>query len=508
MSARVLVIGLDAAEATLLERWAAEGDLPAFARLAERGGLARLGNPLETLPGAIWPELETGVSGGRTALFYHPRQLHSGETIPRKVEADEVDPSLYYWSRASAAGKRVAAVDQPQTVLQPGLDGLMLTEWGLHDRNFSITSEPPELLEEVRARWGDHPVISCDDHGGTREGFDRLLDSLLTGAERKTEMLLELLEREDWDLFAGTFGETHCVGHQFWHFFDPAQPGHDPDAPKHLRLAVKSVYQRVGHGVGALLDAAGPDATVLVVASHGMGTYIGGYQLLPQFLVRIGLGSGSGAAAQMRSRLPAPVKSVLRRMFPGRVRARLQEAAGSLPRPLESPHTRAIDLPNNRCGAIRLNIRGREPYGSIEPGDQAEAVLEEIRRELYELEDPDSGERIVAGAVTAEEAFGPDRHADVPDLMVVFRTDVGQITACRSERVGVIRAGTYNPDTPRSGDHTVESRLWAVGPGIEPGTRLPEANVLDLAPTVLDLLGVPLPDDLDGHPLAGLAASA
>jgi predicted AlkP superfamily phosphohydrolase/phosphomutase len=504
MPTRLLVIGLDAAEATLLERWAAEGGLPALARLTERGAVARLTTPLETLPGAIWPELETGVSGGRTGVFYHPRQLHSGETALRRVEEDEVDPSLYYWSRASKAGKRVAAIDQPQTVLARGLNGVMLTEWGMHDRNFTVGSDPPELLEEVRARWGDHPVASCDDHGGTVEGFDRLLDALLTGADRKAEMLLGLLASEDWDLFVATFGETHCVGHQFWHFFDPAQPGHDPDAPERLRGAVKSVYQRVDQGLGALLEAAGPETMVFVVASHGMGTHIGGYQLLPEFLVRIGLGSGSGATANVRSRLPAPLKAVLRRVFPNRVRNRLQEKAGSLQWPLESPRTRAVDVPNNRCGAIRLNLRGREPYGSVEPGAEAEALLDEIRHELLQLEDPDSGERIVARAVTAEEAFGENRHPDVPDLMVVFRTDIGEITACRSDRVGVIRAGTYNPHIPRSGDHTTESRLWALGPGVPAGHRLPDANVLDLAPTVLDFLGLPLPADLDGRPLAGL----
>lgn len=508
MSARVLVIGLDAAEATLLERWAEEGDLPAFARLARDGGVARLGNSLETLPGAIWPELTTGVSGGRTGLYYHPRQIHSGETALRRVEPEDVDTSLYYWVRASDAGKRVAVLDQPQTVPHSVLNGVMLTEWGLHDRNFAIASEPPELLEEIRARWGDHPVSSCDAHGGTREGYDWLLGALLAGAERKTDLLLELLNREDWDLFVATFGETHCAGHQFWHFFDPAQPGHDPDAPDHLRLAVKTIYERVDQGVGALLDAAGPETTVFVVASHGMGTYIGGYQLLSEFLVRIGLSSGKGTTAQVRSRLPVGVRTTVRKLVPGRVRTRVQERAGSLPRPLESPHTRAIDIPNNRCGGVRLNLRGREPHGSIEPGAEERAVLEEIRQALYELEDPDSGERIIKEAITAEEAFGENRHPDIPDLMVVFRTDLCQIVAARSERVGLLRADLFNPYTPRSGDHTVESRLWAVGPTVPAGARLPEGNVLDLAATVLETLAVPLPDDLDGRPLAGLAPQA
>ena len=506
MAASVLIIGLDAAEATLLERWAAEGDLPAFAELAQRGGVARLDNSLETLPGAIWPEITTGLSAGKTALFFHPRQLHTGEASLRKVEAEEVVEFPCFWTRASEAGLRVAVVDPPQSVIPPELNGSMLTEWGLHDRNFAIASRPAQLLDEIRSRWGDHPILSCDMHGHTREGYERLLAGLVTGAERKAEILLDLFGREAWDLFVCAFGETHCVGHQFWHFFDPEQPGFDPTAPPELRDAVKDVYRKVAEGVGALVEAAGPETTVLVIASHGMGTYVGGYQLLPEFLVRIGAGSGTGATAQVRSRLPAPVKSIIRRVVPGQARRRLQQAAGSLPAPLESSETRAVALPNNRVGAIRFNLEGREPYGRVQPGAEAEALAEEIRSGLLELEDPATGERVVKKVVTAEEAFGPDYHPDVPDVMVVFRTDLGPIVEARSPRVGLLRAGLYNPNIPRSGDHTVESRLWAAGPGIAGGTRLPDGNVLDLAPTALRLLGVET-NGLDGRPLAGVVSS-
>lgn len=81
MPARVLLIGLDAAEATLLERWSAAGLLPAVAGLIRAGATCRLGNSLETLPGAIWPELSSGRSCGRLPLYYHPAQLRTGEAV-------------------------------------------------------------------------------------------------------------------------------------------------------------------------------------------------------------------------------------------------------------------------------------------------------------------------------------------------------------------------------------------------------------------------------------------
>jgi hypothetical protein len=108
MPAQVLVIGLDAAEATLIERWAAEGRMPAFAALAARAEPIRLGNSLETLPGAVWPEIVNGISGGRQARFYHSRKLHTGEAGFRRIEADEVNPAESYWAIAAAHGRRIA----------------------------------------------------------------------------------------------------------------------------------------------------------------------------------------------------------------------------------------------------------------------------------------------------------------------------------------------------------------------------------------------------------------
>jgi predicted AlkP superfamily phosphohydrolase/phosphomutase len=86
---------------------------------------------------------------------------------------------------------------------------------------------------------------------------------------------------------------------------------------------------------------------------------------------------------------------------------------------------------------------------------------------------------------------------------------LGTIESCRSKRVGILTQRLDSPNTPRTGDHTVESRLWAKGPGIPRGGRLPAgANVLDIAPTVLGLLDVPVPDSLDGRQLLGASSPA
>ena len=515
MSARVLVLGLDAAESTLIDRWAGEGMMPAFAKLAESGRVGRLGNRMDTLPGAIWPELTSGRSAGRVPLYFHPRQLRTGEARRRPIEPHEIDPEDYFWTIASRGGRRVAVVDQVQTVDAPDLDGLQVFEWGLHDRYFERRTVPEGLLAELERRHGPHPVSdrqqggsdrwACDNHGGTPAGYLALRRRLLDGVDNKTEILLDLLGRERWDLFVGAWGETHCAGHQFWHFHEGGGIG-DAGTSTELAHCLRDVYRRVDAGVGRLIEAAGEDAWVLVFASHGMGPYIGGYKLIPEVLVRLGLGSGGGSAASAAvRRAQAAVKRL-----PKRHHERLRWLAGTWPvrtlqtlvgarlDPLESPRTRATSLLNNRCGAIRWNVRGREPYGSVEPGEELDRLTELLRAELYALEQPGSGERIVRRVVTAAEAFGDDHHPDVPDLMVDFRSDLGPLTACRSERVGLVEIDPVDPNYPRTGDHTTASRLWIRGPGAAGGPPV-DADVLDLAPTVLRLLDLEPPARLDGR---------
>jgi len=487
---------MDAADAGLVDRWAAAGGLPELAPVVASARQARLENPLETLPGGIWPELMTGRPCGELGLFYHPLQLHTGEARPRRVEEHAIDPRAF-WTAASDAGARVAVLDVPQAAVARGVNGVHVIEWGPHDSTFEPASEPHAFLGEVRARWGDHPVPDCDAHDPTEAAYEDLLARLVAGARKKTELLVDVLRRERWDLFACAFSETHCGGHQFWHFHDPASPRHPARASASLRAAVATVYREVTTGVARLAEAAGPDATVLVVASHGMGLYTGGPQLLTDVLVRLGM--LHGPERRLRARLPYAVVRGFRAAVPIAWRRRLHAAMEQLPQPLESSATRAVAVENNRCGAIRLNLRGREPFGAVAPGREADELVAELRHELGALRDPATGAPIIVTVKTAAEALGPDHHPDVPDVIVVFRDDIGPIEACVSKRVGLVRVPLHKPHLPRTGDHRGETRLWALGPRMD--GLASTGRAIDVAPTVLSLLGVDVPPWMRGQPL-------
>jgi predicted AlkP superfamily phosphohydrolase/phosphomutase len=516
-----MLILMDGAEPELLDAWVADGRLPAFAALREGGGECRLDNPMGTLPGALWREIFDSCSSGNHGFFYHQKQLRSGSARFGRIARSEVDATRHFWNAASRSGLRCAVLDVPDAVAVPDLDGIQLLEWGVHEPEFAGTQSLPEsFLDEVNDRFGPHPVRSgsqgsCDRYPKTDAGCERLLADLEEGLNRREALFLDVLNRETWDLFVCSASELHCAGHHLWRYHDVRCRDHDPGAPERLRHALATIYQRVDRLLGKLTAAAGTDCNILFVAPKGMTDLTGGIQLLPEVVARLGLSSNAApeksllreAQFKVKQMAPKGLYRVLRRIAKTKVVDQVQRSAGVSLEPFESPATKAAPVPNNRIGAIRLNLKGRDPHGEVAPGDEARAILKRLSDELMALRVADSGEPAVRRVLLSDELYGEDRHPDLPDLLVEFRQDLGPIEAVSSPSLGTVARPFGKILNRRSGDHTANAVMIAKGPGFE-GYRLADGGVLDIAPTVLALLGVAIPNIYEGQSLLRKTATA
>jgi predicted AlkP superfamily phosphohydrolase/phosphomutase len=312
-----------------------------------------------------------------------------------------------------------------------------------------------------------------------------------------------------WDLFTGCFSELHCAGHQFWHFLDEGHSRFRSDAPAEFRTAILDLYRLIDQAVGRVVTAAGTDAQVVLLAAPGIASYTGGPNILPEVLARLGLASSANTGASRFARqiqregfaFAKPMRTLVRTLLGKALTQKMQGRLGALRQPFTDPATKAGAVFNNQVGGIRLNLRGREPFGTVGPGNEAVALLEDIRQALHELRDAASGEPVVAQTLTASEAFGPAAHPDIPDLLVVFRTDLGEIEHCVSPRLGQLDVRSDVALAHRSGDHTDEAAIYIAGSRVAPAPPKPHGSVLDLAPTVLDLLGLKPPAPCDGRSL-------
>lgn len=511
---KLVLIAIDAADARLVRKWAKEGHLPTFAGLLGSGLVAPIATPPAVLEGGIWPTLLTSSLPATHGMISYQELKHGSYDIANRMYADCL-PVAPFWTHMSQAGKRVAVVDAPFARPLDGLNGVQITNWGAHDAwCWRRSSSPSGLIDDVVKQFGDHPIHHCDAENRSVADYETLRTRLIAGAKTKTALLRHVIAMDDWDFFMGVFSEAHCAGHQLWHFMDPTHPRHPTLTPATLRSAIQDVYRTIDAGIGDLLTDLAPDVSVLVMLSHGMGPYYSGSHLLDAVLDRLGLG-GPAEAPGFPDRDSYAIGGVggafwnLRRFLPVHVRqalkARLPRVLGSLwnvthPVPtLWKPGMRAFVIPsNNMTGAIRINLKGREPFGAVAPGAEYEKLCEELTASLLELENPDTGQPAVQWVRRARDLFQGPRLERLPDLFVEWEHGA-PIAALRSPRLGTVRGVL---ETPRTGDHWQQGLLVGRGPRFRVG-EIEQLRSEDVAPTLLDLLDVPIPAGYEGRSVVG-----
>jgi len=277
-----------------------------------------------------------------------------------------------------------------------------------------------------------------------------------------------------------------------------------------------AVYQEVDRALARILADAG-DATVVVFSNQGMGANYSGNHLLPAVLSRLGMAGSSGGRSGPVG--PKAIRALLKRI-PGTWVERLKSF---VPTSLWDTwtrrviflgsgwkHTRAFVLPSDYSGGIRINLAGREPNGRVAPGEAYEALCRELIRELGSLENPATGKCAVREVFRVRDRYQGDHLDDLADLMVVWE-DEHPIRALYSAAIGTVEGSPSDEmamTAVRSGGHRDEAFLLAAGEPIRKGALVGQGSVMDIAPTILHLLGQPIPSYMDGRVLTEIVDSA
>jgi predicted AlkP superfamily phosphohydrolase/phosphomutase len=536
----VLMIALDACDYRLMLHLAAEGRAPAIDALLGRAAQAGTSAPFGVYEGAIWPSLFTARSAEKHGFYCH-EELDVGTYDHRATSPQEL-AGTPFWDVLGRAGKRVAVIDVPHSVVSGPVNGIQVTEWGCHDRHAGFDTWPRSLAKDIEQQFGFHPVggidagsdrpfAPCDvahRAGGSRRTpaeAHALFSDLLAGVDAKTALSLHLLDQEDWDLFVTVLGEGHCTGHQFWFLHDPNDAAHDPKLAAEMGDPVVQMYARLDQALGAHLERASADTTVFVLLSHGMGPMNSGIFLIDAVLRRLAEAEALGIRGRRPARalkrvwhgLPVRLRRKLAPVMARAVRRRLRASHDGLSRyqdlfdrcPGCSAASALVDgqpwfvTPNNTvCAGIRINLVGREPHGVVEPGAGFDEVFEQLAADLLDIVKVETGQPLVRGVTRASDHFDLADTEKFPDVFVEWDRRSPTKTVY-SPKVGVV----HEPyDHSRTGDHFPDGLLLATGPGIVPCAVLPSIPVEDIAPTICAHLGVELPD-VDGRPIPELTST-
>jgi predicted AlkP superfamily phosphohydrolase/phosphomutase len=496
-SPKVTVIGVDAATWDVIDPMIRAGELPQLARLVAEGSSGALRSTTHPLTTQAWTTMTTGVNAGRHGMWDFSERDASGYRLRLVNGSYRRAPTI--WDRLSAAGRSVGIVNVPFTWPASEVNGFLIAGIDAGERDAGMTY-PQELLPELRARFGplelDHSFPLGRD--GTVD-----VDLVRRVCEQRVGIVRWLTERFEPDLLFVVFMAADHIHHVCWTEWERDS----------LQSPVADVYRILDQAVGELVDVA-HKGDVLVVSDHGGGR-LKGVINLNAWLAEQGFltyTSTARRAAQpelarlllskalgQRRKIPKGLRTYVKRRFP-----RLRERAHELKEYTIIDWSRTQAFAYGTFGNIVLNMRGRESHGIVEPGTEYEHVRNEIARLALELRDPVTGERVVSAVHRREDLFeGPELHR-LPDLLIEFEDYAwlgkGNLTSRTPTISDTIRIGSGSKAS-YVGSHRKDGIVSLTGPSAAPGTRV-SANIEDIAPTLMYLLGEMIPTEFEGRLLA------
>jgi predicted AlkP superfamily phosphohydrolase/phosphomutase len=507
MTAKVLVIGLDSGTWRLMRPWMAEGRLPEISSLVENGASGVLESVIPPVTGLAWPSFLTGKNpGGHGVFSFMKRRPGTYEMMPHSasdIRGDTLADIL------SQHGRRVALINVPMSYPPRPTNGVVVTGMYTPSTESDFTF-PKELKDDLLKRFDYEIEYSRPVRAGHEREF---IAQIVRIEEKRSRATRYLLEQDNWDLFSVVFRGTDVLSHYFWRAQDPSHPGYDARFAEKFGHVLRDHYQQMDTVIGRLRQAAGNDCTVVIMSDHGSGglrrkVYLDNW-LLEQGLMKIKrdpvsrtrhflLGRGVTTANVMRVLRKSGLLRWTRRFIGRETRYKVSgQFFGST----------AIDWANTQAypvgvtGALNINLQGREPAGAVSPGAEYDEVVQYIQKTLLELRDPDTNEPMVSRVLRREEIYRGPFVDQAPDLVIVWQDYAYKATFLlghSNKLMSPVLNGFY------SGFHTMDGILLVNGPGVKQGLTIDDAEIIDVAPTILALLGLAIPRDMDGKVLRQL----
>jgi predicted AlkP superfamily phosphohydrolase/phosphomutase len=508
-----MVIGFDGATLDLIRPWAEKGDLPNFQRLMTEGAWGPLQSTMPPVTPAAWGSLATGTNPGKHGLFdFYIRRAGSYKT---KVVNAKDRHGATLWELLSESGHKVTVFNIPASYPPDPVNGSMVSGF-LTPTHAEDASYPVDVLSQLKQAVPDFsfypPAIFSE--GKEIQFIDAVMDWDRTSL-KATEFLMN---RERWDFLFTVFTGVDIVSHWMWRHMctqGASVPSQDPTIRQKLANSIQEIYRQADEVLGRLLQSVDEDTFVMVVSDHGFGR-LDYYMHLNTWLVQHGYLKFKRNPFVLLKHLafrfgltPLQIMEVLRRFkLGGVVQETAKEHRAILNQLISKIFLSLDDVDWSRTkaytagygGPIFINLKGRQPQGIIEPGEAYEDLLEQLSTELRSLRHPETDEYFVAEIYRpARDLYWGPYAQLAPDLMFEPRDWANQGFGLHD-----FASNRWLEPTPdRTGTHRLNGIFFLHGPGVRSGGYVEDAAITDVAPTILALMGVPVPRNMDGKVLEG-----
>ena len=505
---KVIAIALDAAEPSLIEKWMEEGYLKNLALFRTKGAYGRLSSTADWLAGSVWPTFYTGTLPGKHG-FYHYLQWKSSKMEYERPAPDWINATPFW--RKFGDDYKVIAVDIPMTFPPAPFNGIEISGWASHDRLYPPSAFPKEKMDWIIENFGSAPI---DNEIGGLQSLKELFnvkEELISAIKKEAELVVNLINIEEWDLCLCCFSSTHRAGHKFWDYTNTKDSIND-DQKLIFKNWLRDIYQSCDKAVGKILETVKDDATIMIFSLHGMGPNTSlSDQLLPKMISNVLTGKrnsnkNGNIIKKIRNKIPLEWRANLKTFLPVRVQDKLTaywRMGGT-----DWEKTKIFNLLADLQGYIRVNLKGREKEGIVEKGEEYDQLSNKLIEGLKTFKDESTNEPIIESINKRDDLFDKSGgFNNLPDILVKWKfKPAAGYTKIISREYGEIDwpAPGKNPDG-RSGNHRPDGFLLTVGENFKANSIFEKKyHIVDLAPTILNLLNIEKPEEMGGEVISGI----
>lgn len=480
MSSRVVIFGLDGATYTVLDDLVRRGVMPYLGRFMGEGARGTLMSTVPPLTPPSWTTMVTGRSPGAHGIFNFLQFESENSPYLRIISSREVKCETL-WSMVSRAGGRAGSLNFVAHSPPQKINGYIIPGW-VPWRWVKKHSHPEGLIDRLKGELPGFDLQAMAMNfqeeekavaGNQLHDYEPWIDLHVKRERQWFNCLKHLLINEPCDVVGIVFDGVDKLQHLVWEFLDPAAAPPNPSA-EFLRIRERcwDYFRQLDSFLEETVGIVADDGLVLIASDHGFtGTreivYINTWLEQEGYLT---WKNGAAVESDESQGLGAAHPYHLTHLDMSRTSAFATSASSN---------------------GIHIPIAGIRGECGLSAGEY-EAFRDELRDALLtRCVDPATGEPLITRVWTREEIFAGPNMSNAPDLTVALR-DHGFFSVLRSDSVLKRR-------TAIMGCHHPEGVFVARGANVCPGTTIDPIHLLDIAPTVLYALGIPVPHDLEGR---------
>lgn len=508
---KVFVISLDGATWDVLRPLMAQGCLPNLRHMLQSSLTAELESVVPPVTAPAWTSFMTGKNPSKHGIFDFTR--FDGQDYQWKLNNSQHIRSKTVWQILSEKGKRVVVLNLPYTYPTYPVNGVMVSGWDAPTMSsFTYPEELGKKIFEIIPDYGSTLDLSLWNYlpADSDTEFDRFTDKLLRSFEQGKKLATHFLNHEQWDVFMVHFQQTDWIQHKLWGYIERACANGNDKSPRLER--VRECYRTFDRHVGELLGEVAPlKPTTIILSDHGFGASrgsicpnhllneLGYYQLEQQAdnpLKSLFKHSRFGFMRKLYRSMRNTKNSLQGREAVKKFKSWADMANDTIPRqkvPIDWSRTKAVLAAGSENAFIYVNLIGRGPLGCVQPGEEYERLVSELIAKFLEIRHPRTREKLIVKA-----ARGSDIYFDVADGVLL-----PDIVLVPVEGYGFssMLSDIFVQESGEEGCHRHNGVVFLQGPELMREVKNFRPNLIDITPTVLHLIGLPVPADMDGRVL-------